>query len=77
MNNTRERSRKSAVPIPQAANDAAGDHEHANPAGIDFHGASVINEHGEEVPITESMIQNACNTYIQQWEVAQKNHPGD
>jgi hypothetical protein len=41
--------------------------------GIDFHGASIINELGEEIPITESMVQQACKIYIKQWEMAQKS----
>lgn len=28
---------------------------------IDFHGAALIDENGEEIPITEEMIQNACD----------------
>lgn len=49
---------------------------HAGTVGIheiDFHGASIINEQGEEVPITEAMVQQACQIYIKQWEVAQKS----
>jgi hypothetical protein len=41
--------------------------------GIDFHGASIINEYGEEIPITESMVQQAFKIYIKQWEIAQKS----
>jgi hypothetical protein len=29
-------------------------------ASIDFHGAALINHQGIEVPITEEMIQQAC-----------------
>ena len=28
--------------------------------GIDFHQAAVVNEKGEEVAITEEMVQQAC-----------------
>jgi len=42
-------------------------------SGIDFHGASVINEAGEEIPITETMVQRACKSFIKQWELAHKN----
>jgi len=35
---------------------------------VDFHGATVINEAGEEIPITEQMIQYACRQLIHQWE---------
>jgi hypothetical protein len=45
--------------------------------GIDFHGASIINEQGEEIPITESMVQQACKIYIKQWEMAQKSAVND
>ncbi|WP_455209641.1 PA1571 family protein [Kaarinaea lacus] len=44
---------------------------------IDFHGASIINEQGKEIPITEAMVQQACKTYIQQWEIAQKSAAND
>jgi len=44
---------------------------------IDFHGASIINEHGEEIPITESMVQQACKIFIKQWEMAQKSSAND
>lgn len=27
---------------------------------VDFHGAAVIDEKGREIPITEEMIQKAC-----------------
>ena len=27
---------------------------------VDFHGAAIINEKGEEVPITEEMVRQAC-----------------
>ena len=44
----------------------------AEQAKLDFHGASVINEEGEEIPITETMVQRACKAFIKQWEAAQK-----
>jgi hypothetical protein len=45
----------------------------AHPAPApDFHGASIINERGEEIPITEAMVHQACEIYIQQWEMAQQ-----
>lgn len=28
---------------------------------IDFHGAAIITEDGQEVAITEEMVENACN----------------
>jgi hypothetical protein len=43
----------------------------------DFHGASIINEHGKEVPITEAMIRTACKYFIQQWETAQQSATED
>jgi len=26
----------------------------------DFHGAAIIDEHGQEIPITEEMVREAC-----------------
>ena len=37
---------------------------------IDFHGAAIVGANGEEVPITESMIQRALAQLIRDWEVA-------
>ncbi|MGB0669837.1 MAG: PA1571 family protein [Porticoccaceae bacterium] len=31
------------------------------PEKADFNGAAVINEQGEEIPITEEMVQDACD----------------
>lgn len=42
------------------------------PTAIDFHGASFINEQGQEIAITENMIQKACKEFIRMWEVAHK-----
>ena len=56
----------------------ASSQTHTNkPPEIDFHGASIINEQGEEIPITESMVQQACKIYIKQWEMAQKSSAND
>ncbi|MDX1802722.1 MAG: hypothetical protein R3292_01490 [Alcanivorax sp.] len=33
----------------------------------DFHGAAVIDEQGREIPITEAMIQHACERLEQAW----------
>ena len=38
--------------------------ETANPG---FNGAAIIDEHGNEVPITEEMIQAACNELKNAW----------
>ena len=38
----------------------------------DFYGASLITSSGEEVPITEQMLQQAFDTLISTWERAQK-----
>ena len=27
---------------------------------VDFHGAAIVDQHGQEVPITEDMVQTAC-----------------
>ncbi len=37
---------------------------------IDFHGAAIVRENGEEIPITEAMIQRALTQLIRDWEVA-------
>ena len=37
---------------------------------IDFHGAAIVAENGEEIPITEAMIQRALAQLIRDWEVA-------
>jgi hypothetical protein len=34
----------------------------------DFHGAAIIDEHGREIPITESMIQKACQALEKAWQ---------
>ena len=36
----------------------------AHDANHNFHGASIINEQGQEIPITEPMIQQAFNTLL-------------
>ena len=33
----------------------------------DFHGAAVIDEQGRETPITEAMIQRACQNLEKTW----------
>lgn len=59
---TARQGKQSRVASPQG--------EKPHPPIVDFHGASIINEQGEEIPITENMVQNAMNRYIQQWELA-------
>lgn len=44
---------------------------------VDFHGASIINEEGEEIPITEKMVRKACDSFIKQWEPSQEKDPED
>jgi len=34
----------------------------------DLHGAAILDENGVETPITEHMIQMACNQLICDWE---------
>jgi hypothetical protein len=60
--------RTSALESPQQVTPTV---DAAAPA-IDFHGASIINETGDEIPITETMVQQACRIYIKQWEMAHK-----
>lgn len=32
-----------------------------------FHGATLLDEQGREIPITEEMIVNACDELMKQW----------
>ena len=41
---------------------------HKHDQSPDFHGASIIDERGREIPITESMVRKACNDLIMAWE---------
>lgn len=34
----------------------------------DFHGGAVIDERGREVPITESMVRQACQALEKHWQ---------
>jgi hypothetical protein len=38
----------------------------------DFHGASIVTASGEEIPITEKMLQQSFAILIKAWE---KSHP--
>jgi len=40
---------------------------------IDFHGASIISETGEEIPITEKMLDQCFRRLINAWEQSQIN----
>lgn len=40
---------------------------------VDFHGASILNEHGDEIAITERMVRQACDIYIRMWETVRKH----
>ena len=42
---------------------------------IDFHGASIISDSGEEIPITENMLQQSFQDLISAWEEAHKKRP--
>ena len=37
-----------------------------------FHGASIIDENGKEIPITEPMVQSACNKLVRVSEFYQR-----
>ncbi len=39
------------------------EHKETNPKELepDFHGAALIDENGNEIPITENMVQKACS----------------
>ena len=39
-----------------------------SPSASHFHGAAIIDEHGREIPITEDMIQRACEHLEDQWQ---------
>ena len=69
----RTEHRQSSLESPRQNQQTTADDQPA----IDFHGASIINEQGKEVPITEAMVQQACKIYIKQWEIAQKNAAND
>ena len=43
---------------------------------IDFHGASIIDQNGQEKPITEEMIQKAFSALIKAWEHNHDHRPG-
>jgi len=34
---------------------------------VDFHGAAIIDGQGREIPITEDMVQEACNKLEKTW----------
>lgn len=34
---------------------------------VDFHGAAIIDATGREVPITEDMVQSACQSLEKSW----------
>jgi len=40
--------------------------QHSN--AINFHGACIVTESGEEIPITEQMLQKAFNDLISAWQ---------
>ena len=41
---------------------------------INFHGASIIDESGREIPITEQMLQQAFRELIRAWEQGRRKH---
>jgi hypothetical protein len=51
--------------------------EKTNKHTTDFHGAALIDEDGNEIPITEDMVQNAChNLEEDELEKAVNSNPG-
>lgn len=42
--------------------------KNSQPINVDFHGAAVIDAEGREMPITESMIQEACAKLDSHWQ---------
>ena len=49
-------------------------HPEANKPGNHYNGA-MINEHGEEIPITENMIQDACQQLARCWQYPSQHKP--
>ena len=43
------------------------DADNACRCDIDFHGAAILDENGNEIPITEDMIRNACQCLKDSW----------
>ena len=41
-----------------------------------FYGATIITETGEEVPITEDMLQESFDSLIEAWEQAHRKQQG-
>jgi len=41
-----------------------------NNIDTDFHGASIVTTSGQEIPITEQMLQRSFNLLIDAWEKA-------
>ena len=41
----------------------------------DFHGAAIIDENGNEIPITEDMIQDACRELSSAWLFPRQEQP--
>lgn len=41
----------------------------------DFHGAAIIDEQGREIPITESMVQRACEKLERAWHFPRAARP--
>ena len=40
----------------------------------DFHGAAIIDANGNEIPITEAMVQQACNESKNSWLFPRKTN---
>ena len=39
-----------------------------NDKHVDFHGAAIIDASGREIPITEEMVQQACDKLANAWQ---------
>lgn len=39
-----------------------------NDKHVDFHGAAIIDANGREIPITEAMVQDACDKLAEEWQ---------
>lgn len=53
---------------------ASFDSLNAAPLEDQFHGAAIVDENGNETPITEAMVQRACNALSNAWKTPSSKH---
>lgn len=49
--------------------------EHERNFCIDFHGAAIIDENGNEIAITEEMVLDACQSLDNNWPITPFQQP--